>query len=169
MRVVAGAEPKKGRKAPVCGYVKPNGKPCRRAAGWGTDHPAVGVCKDHECETGFRASLPVQGRDLWDRLEPALKARKLLTELDYPAFYALCLCYGLAMEAAEKIQKEGHTVKGTYDTVKKNPHLTAFNENLRQFRQWCAEFGLTPTARERLGVDAGRPADEMEALLATPT
>lgn len=32
---------------PICGATKKNGEPCRRPAGWGTDHVGDGTCKLH--------------------------------------------------------------------------------------------------------------------------
>lgn len=43
----------KGQKPPkeFCGGKKGNGEPCLRDAGWGTDHPGIGYCKQHGGDT----------------------------------------------------------------------------------------------------------------------
>lgn len=32
----------------TCGFIKKDGTPCQKKAGWGTDHPSVGYCNSHE-------------------------------------------------------------------------------------------------------------------------
>lgn len=32
----------------ICGAETKKGTPCQRPAGWGTDHPSVGACRQHE-------------------------------------------------------------------------------------------------------------------------
>lgn len=41
------AEQAKTQRANICGASKRNGRVCRRAAGWGTDHAGTGRCKHH--------------------------------------------------------------------------------------------------------------------------
>ncbi len=36
----------------TCGAPTRHGRPCGRSAGWGTDHPARGRCRQHENESG---------------------------------------------------------------------------------------------------------------------
>ncbi len=109
--------------------------------------------------------LPTAGQALWKNLVPELKRLGLLTPLDLPAFFGLCLSWGLVCDAATTLADEGYTVAGIDKTIKKHPALTMLNEQLTQFRLHCAEFGLTPSARERLRLLPEDEVDAMERLL----
>ncbi len=109
--------------------------------------------------------LPRKGQDLWERVAPKLSEMGLLTPVDIPAFHVMCMTYGLAFEAAEALAVDGLMTDGVHGTVKKHPAATILNEFLAQFRLWCAEFGLTPAARQRLQILPEEEIDDMEALL----
>lgn len=111
------------------------------------------------------AHLPRAGKDLWKGQGPKLQKLGLLKEKDAPAFYMLCLSWGLACDAAATVEREGHTVAGTHGTVKKHPALTILNEQLSHYRQYLSEFGMSPTSFQRLGLGAQGAEDDMEILL----
>jgi P27 family predicted phage terminase small subunit len=114
---------------------------------------------------GAPNGLPQAGMDLWRSLAPELKRLGLLTPADLGAFAAMCVVWGEAMEAAAAVRSEGQTTVGDKGTLKKHPQMTILNEMLAQFRQWCAEFGLTPAARQRLRVLPEEEISELEEIL----
>lgn len=89
------------------------------------------------------ATLNVDGKRLWNYLYPKLVSINLLTELDLSAFEAMCTDYGEWKEILRKIKKEGRT-KDLVRDVKY--YETAF-------RQWSAEFGLSPSARSKMNLE----------------
>ena len=109
--------------------------------------------------------LPEKGRELWRLVAPEMQRLGLLTVADAPAFLVMCLCYGEAMDAAQKVKDEGHTTSSDRGGLKKHPEVTILNEMLAQFRQWCVEFGMTPAARQRLKLLPEEEIDDMEQLL----
>lgn len=109
--------------------------------------------------------LPLKGAELWEQVGPELEKIQLLEPADIPAFLAMCMVYGQAFDAADAVEDDGQTTMGDKGTLKKHPQMTILNEMLQQFRQWCAEFGLTPAARERLEIPEIDEASELEKLL----
>jgi len=109
--------------------------------------------------------LPKAGQQFWRALAPELKRLGLLGLKDMPAFYMCCLSWGLACNAAVVIEREGYTVAGTHGTEKKHPALTMLNEQMSQFRQYLSEFGLSPSAVQRLRLSPLAEESELEVLL----
>ena len=111
------------------------------------------------------ADLPKKGKELWKQLAPEMVRLGLLTELYAPAFQILCLAWAIAQEASQIVQKEGLTTLGDRGTLKKHPAVTMLNQTSQIFRQWCCEFGLTPSARTRVDIQEPEEPSEMEKLL----
>jgi phage terminase small subunit len=81
-------------------------------------------------------------RDHWDAIVPHLAKAGLIAEVDRPALEALCLNYALWRE---------------------DPH------NSKAFAEWrriATEFGMTPSSRSRIRVNANQ-ADELDIFLGT--
>ena len=140
LKLIQGGKPKKRRRK----------KPAKKTAGKWAKAPSV---------------LPLKGKELWEQLGPELEKIGLLEPVDLPAFLAMCMVYGQAFEAADVVEADGQTTEGDRGTLKKHPQMTILNEMLQQFRQWCAEFGLTPAARERLDIPEVEEASDLEKLL----
>jgi P27 family predicted phage terminase small subunit len=98
--------------------------------------------------------LPGRARDAWIELAPELERLGLLTAIDGPAFAAACITWGMAREAAEEIRIDGVTDFDEHNgRLRKHPATQVLRDNLAAYRQWCAEFGLTPAARARLATN----------------
>jgi P27 family predicted phage terminase small subunit len=93
--------------------------------------------------------LPKQGQALWKKLCNPLVEIGVLTEVDMPAFEALCIHYGLARQALEEVNTNGMTIEEDGKT-KKNPAMQAFRENMTAYKALLVEFGLTPSSRSRI-------------------
>lgn len=70
----------------ICGAKTRKGWPCRRPAGWGTNHPGRGRCKLHggaspgalvtgEYETIWLDQLTPEERELYERIDPDVAAQ----------------------------------------------------------------------------------------------
>jgi len=107
-----------------------------------------------------------ESKGFWRRYAPLLEANGSLTELDYPAFTSMAVSYGLMIEAAETMTKEGLTMAGTghdRDTEKRHPAALIYQTQEGIFRAGCERFGLTPLARGRMKLEP--PESDGDGLL----
>ena len=91
-----------------------------------------------------------EARKVWKSLGPHLERMGLLTQVDGPAFLALCSHYALMFEAIKAVQEDGIRVVDEYGMVRKHPLLQVVRDNSAALRQWATEFGLTPSSRSRM-------------------
>ncbi len=75
----------------LCGAKNRQGTPCRRPAGWGTDHQKFGHCKLHAGSTETGAKFALKQKILWEdklleQIGPSLKLLiNLRDDADIPA------------------------------------------------------------------------------------
>ena len=115
--------------------------------------------------------LSPYARECWEELEAELRSLNLLTVLDRPSFRLACETYAIAREALDELtvkkadgtpdrrtRKRELTAKdGVHGgTLKRHPAIMIYQQASREFRQWCVEFGLTPSGRASLR-PMGRP------------
>lgn len=114
---------------------------------------------------GPPAHLSPHARECWQKIAPELEHLGLLTVLDGPGFELACETYALAKYALEELRPK--KADGTPDgrkkhpelldvdrahgqMTKKNPAFAVYAQASREFRAWCVEFGLSPSARASL-------------------
>ena len=117
-------------------------------------------------------------RAQWKKLAGELAEQGLLTSLDLVALQLCAEAYGTYVEAREAIYRPrdpetGKHIRRTLAQYLEGrnsqtaPELTAMRAAERAFRMYLSEFGLSPSARQRLAPpktgDAGQ--DPMEKLL----
>ena len=78
----------------------------------------------------------------------------VMTELDVEqiARYAVVWCRWL--DAEVEIKKRGPVVKTTNDNIIQNPFLSVANKCMVQMSQIESEFGLSPSSRSRIRMEA---------------
>ena len=86
----------------------------------------------------------------WKELTPELKKRGLLTAIDKTALALLCLHYDLAAEAGKTLKAEGTTVTDERGLTRKHPACQVLRDNSQSFARYMAEFGLSPSSRNKL-------------------
>lgn len=92
--------------------------------------------------------------DTWDQIVEALEALDVLKEVDGPALRIACETYARWMEARDQRAKRGITAP-TSQGVGVAPWVRVEEAASKEFRAWCAEFGLTPAAEMKLAKDTG--------------
>ena len=109
--------------------------------------------------------LSPYARECWDRLVPELEHLGLLTVLDGPALEFAVDTYAAARYALDEMR--ARKSDGTPDrrtkrlevtdvdrshagNSKRSPAFAAYMQASREFRAWCIEFGLSPSARASL-------------------
>jgi P27 family predicted phage terminase small subunit len=108
-----------------------------------------------------------EARAEWKRLAPQLFAAGLLTELDAAALAALCVTWALWLEAKQKLASEGLTVTGRGGAVRASPWVAIASRAQRDMQALAAEFGLTPSSRQRIRVVAPPTTDAFDDLLSS--
>ena len=97
---------------------------------------------------------------IWDKWAPSLLAVGLLTAADIPAFLFMAQHYWIANYAVGRAKAEGLTRYDENHVERKHPLLQVWRDNSAAFRQWCTEFGMTPSSRAGLTV----PEPEMPTI-----
>lgn len=107
--------------------------------------------------------------DVWDRIVPDLVAKKVATGWDVHALMEMCECIALLQEARASLERDGKTIveikANGLDSVKLNPMWRVYCDSQKQFIQWAARFGLTPSDRAGLDVGKAEPSDSGADLL----
>ncbi len=110
--------------------------------------------------------LPKEARQFWKKYAPMLDRAGILRASDVAAFEALATTYATIKNAEKEVAERGLLVDGARGGLVKNPAISILNAARQQFRLLCSDFGLTPSARERLGGQVPpEEADPMESLL----
>lgn len=103
----------------------------------------------------------------WKRMGKILEQMGLLTEMDMTAFAGYCQAYARSKEAEEFLSKHGSILKTPNGYLQQVPQVSISQTNLKIMLKFCEQFGLTPSARNRLATmdsEVGN-GDEMEDLL----
>ena len=112
----------------------------------------------------------------WQRVASILETLGILTEVDTVAFAGYCQSYAKWKKAEEFLKEHGTT----YRIPKKDktgkvvsvyiapfPEVAIARACLEQVRQFCAEFGLTPSSRGRIQLPGDNEGDLMKKHLAS--
>ncbi|MHB8276491.1 MAG: phage terminase small subunit P27 family [Candidatus Humimicrobiaceae bacterium] len=108
-------------------------------------------------------------KEEWKAMSATLERLGILTSIDKAAFAGYCQSYAKWKKAEEFIKKFGFT----YKIPKKDkdgdvvsifiaafPEVSIARSSLEHVRQFCAEFGLTPSARGRMSLPSGKEDDD---------
>jgi P27 family predicted phage terminase small subunit len=106
-----------------------------------------------ENEVTAPEELSDDARAAWDRLAPGLISVGVLTAWDVDAFVVVCEALARYKQATKLVNGSALLVQGPNGFVK-NPALIVQREAETTFAQYGARFGLTPSDRSQLKVDA---------------
>ena len=103
----------------------------------------------------------------WHHICGALFRCGILTEIDGRGLAMYCQAYGRwrkAEEAIQEIAKEdklngGLMIMTTNGNWVQNPMVGTANTAMRDAMKYAAEYGLTPSSRVRLGIEADKAQD----------
>ena len=113
-------------------------------------------------------------KEEWKRMSVTLEKLGMLTFIDKAAFAGYCQAYAKWKKAEEFIKKFGFTYKIPKKDKDGNvvsifiaafPEVAIARSSLEQVRQFCSEFGLTPSSRGRISLPGESLEDEFERLL----
>ena len=111
--------------------------------------------------------LEPEAKKEWRRMSKILEELGILTEIDASAFSGYCQAYARWKEAEEFLTKHGTIFKTPSGYIQQVPQVSIAQTYLKIMKDFCSEFGLTPSARSRIhaAVDKKDTEDEMEQLL----
>lgn len=140
--------PKPGRKSIPTAVKRLRGNPGKR--------PLNGEEPQAEQAT---ARLPYgrmekRAANLWRRVAGPLIDAGLLKEIDTPALEMMCHHYALALDALAVLLKDGIVSKDERGLPRKHPLAQVFREESAAFRQYAELFGMTPSSRSSIHIDA---------------
>ena len=115
-----------------------------------------------ECPSWFDA----EAKSFWHKYGPKLHALGLLTEIDGPAFEAVCQRYSLWVKCEKRMKAKGLVKKLDTGYEQQRPEVSIAKNALADVKAFLTEFGMTPASRSRISLkldDADE--DDMEKLL----
>lgn len=110
----------------------------------------------------------------WRRVAPGLHAMKLLHTVDTTALAAYCSAYATWRQAQSALAKmaerdeltAGMMIRTSNGNAIQNPMLGVSNKAARDMVRFAGEFGMTPSARARLGSEtASQPTSKWAGLV----
>jgi P27 family predicted phage terminase small subunit len=113
------------------------------------------------------AHLSPIAAELWDRIVAELPKLGLLKDLDGPSLEMACETYARWREAIDMRMSMAKTAPATRGIIAKNsqgftvaPWVAAETQASKEFRAWCHEYGLTPSAEMSLAGPGGEQDPE---------
>jgi len=133
-------------------------KAALRGTGDGPDPPAaLPRCPDH---------LSHAARKEWRRIARPLHEMGVLSVVDRAALAAYCQAWARWVEAEEQLARTPALLKTPSGYVQQSPWLSIANKQLELMGRYMAELGLTPSARNRVGIHAAdRAPATIEVLI----
>lgn len=106
-----------------------------------------------------------EARREWQRMGKRLLALGLLTEIDRAAMAAYCVAWSRWVKAEEIVREWGLLVSGPHGSHARNPALKVAADAMALMLRVLPQFGMTPSSRSRLHVDAAQEEDSFDQFL----
>ena len=94
--------------------------------------------------------LDAEAKREWRRIAPELDRLGLLTLVDMAALAGYCQSYSTWKAATLALAEHGLTYEAENGNIRQRPENTIAARALAEVRQFCQQFGLTPSARARM-------------------
>lgn len=128
----------------------------KKAAVRSTKAPPVETTDVPIAEASSRTPAGLKGQALaiWQKQAPILRAQRLLSAVDEPAFARYCRNYGRWLLEREKLDKRGYTYDASTTTGGKlrraDPSFLIADRLERQLLALEDRFGMNPSSRQRI-------------------
>ena len=107
------------------------------------------------------AYLDTNAKSEWRRITPELAKLGLLSKMDRSALAGYCQAWSDFRRARRHLVKDEDFVQATTGGGAASAWKRLSDEALKQIRQFCAEFGLSPAARVRLATAPIKKSDQV--------
>lgn len=105
--------------------------------------------------------LPDEARAEWARVVPELARLDLVKPIDRASLTAYCLTWDRLVTAQKEIASDGGSVLGKNSQGRvRHPAVAVAEAASKELRAWAQEFGLTPSAEQRVGSKGGGDGQE---------
>lgn len=108
--------------------------------------------------------LSPDAAEMWDKIVAQMVGVGLLKPLDAMALEVACETFARWRDAVRKRREHGQLGKNSQGVVTA-PWVGIEERASKEFRAWCAEFGITPAAERHLTGPMGAPEDEGNPFL----
>lgn len=119
--------------------------------------------------TGRMPSAPrwmsLEAKRQWRKLAPRLHAAGLLTEVDGLGLAMLCEAVGQYVEGKEIVEREGAIAVSDQGNVYQHPAVGLMKSARGEVLKWAREFGMTPSARSRISLEAATGEESLADIL----
>lgn len=134
------------------------GNPGKRAVNHAEPKPRVVMPKPPE-------HLSDDEKEKWKSVVRELHPLGLVTSIDKDHLAMYCTIYVRWVKAEKMVRDKGEIIKTAAGNIIQNPYLSIANRALDQLNKLGAEFGMTPSSRSRVKVEALDPTNELEKML----
>jgi len=139
----------RGRKPKPTAMKKLAGNPGKRSLNGGEPQPPV------PANTPYAPRhLSNEAKREWRRMVSVLMDLGLYTVVDRAALAMYCQAWGRWVHAERKLAEQDIILKSCKGNLYQNPWLHVANKAWEQMRKILPEFGLTPSSRSRLVINA---------------
>ena len=148
----------RGRKPLPTEMKKLEGNPGKRALNNKEPKPksVIPQCPPH---------LKGTARTEWKRITQELYALKIITNIDRAALAVCCTAWADYVKACNKLEKEGEVIISDKGGMYQNPWVAIKKRSMDQVQKFYAEFGMTPSSRSRVKIEAPGEEEELEKML----
>jgi P27 family predicted phage terminase small subunit len=109
--------------------------------------------------------LTPEAKREWTRVTGELDRVGLLTVVDRAELAMYCQHWARWWEAQKLITVNGLTYTTDKGEVKIRPEVKSYQEDARLIRNFCADYGLSPSARARMVVPGQKDVDELDEIM----
>lgn len=108
------------------------------------------------------------GKKKWNELVKILRDKKILERADLGALEGCCLAYDEMVQCSLAIEEAGGIV--LYSAGKRQiPLITVRAKAMETYRKYISEFGLSPAARAKQGIESAAKEDDLQKFIKTFT
>lgn len=108
--------------------------------------------------------LPPHAQEAWDQVVPPLVEAGVVSFIDAPLLTELCSALGVARQARETVEAEGVFVTGAKGGLVTHPAWRVQRDATVLALRIAEQYGLSPSARARLGLSEMRRRSLYEEL-----
>lgn len=148
----------RGRKPKPTEVKKLEGNPGKRALNHKEPKPEIDIpeCPPH---------LKRVAREEWKRITRELIKLKIITRVDRASLVAYCQAWEDYVNACKELEQEGAVIISDKGGAYQNPWVSIKNSAMDRMVRISSEFGMTPSSRTRIKVEAPDEDDAMAKFL----
>jgi P27 family predicted phage terminase small subunit len=98
------------------------------------------------------AHLPDEAKEFWREHVSRLVEVGMVDRVDVPALEMMATQYALSRQAQRAIEEHGFFAEGSRGQMREHPAVRSQRDASTLFLRFAEQFGLTPSARARLGL-----------------